>query len=121
MWRFRLKLMSYRQRVGLSLISMVCVVSVWLLWVARGQAEDAAVTVEIARTPSLEHLRPHMDLARVTLIGWLHGKPLSQGHMKVQLTAPPRTTVLATDLPRVEGTPPLAFDSEFIDGGLRPE
>jgi hypothetical protein len=118
MWSFRLKLMSYRQRVGLSLISMICVVSVWLLWVARGQAEDAAVTVEIASTPSLEHLRPHMDLARVTLMALLHGKPLSQGHMKVQLTAPPRTTVLATDLPRVEGTPLLAFDSELIDGSV---
>src|SRR5215813_8025271 len=95
---------------------MVCVVSVWLLWVARGQAEDAAVTVEIASTPSLEHLRPPMNLARVTLMALLHGKPLSQGHMKVQLTAPPRTIVLATDLPRVEGPPLLAFDSELIDG-----
>ena len=108
--------MSYRQRVVLSLVSMAYVVSVWLLWVARGQAEDAAVTVEIASTPSLEHLRPHMDLARVTLRTLLHGKPLGQGHMKVQLTAPPRTTVLATDFPRVEGTPLLAFDSDLIDG-----
>jgi hypothetical protein len=38
--------------------------------------------------------------------------------MKVQLTAPPRTAVLATDLPRVEGTPLLALDSEFIDGSV---
>ena len=108
--------MSSRQRVVLSLVSTACVVSVWLLWVARGQAEEAAVTVEIASTPSLEHLRPHTDPARVTLVALLHGKPLSQGHMKVQLTAPPRTTVLATDFPRVEGTPLLAFDSELIDG-----
>jgi len=118
MWRFRLKLMFYRQSVGLALISMACVVSVWLLWVAGGQAEDAAVTVEIASTPSLEHLRPPMDLARVTLMALLHGKPLSQGHMKVRLTAPPRTTVLATDLPGVEATPLLAFDSDLIDGSV---
>ena len=57
-----------------------------------------------------------MDLARVTLMALLHGKPLSQGHMRVQLTAPPRTTVLATDFPRVEGTPLLAFDSDLING-----
>jgi hypothetical protein len=91
-------------------------VSALLCWGARGQAEDAAVTVEIASTPSLKHLRPPMDLARVTLIALLHGKPLSQGHMRVQLTALPRTTVLATDFPRVEGTPLLTFDSDFIDG-----
>src|SRR5207302_3663698 len=47
---------------------------------------------------------------------WLHGKPLSQGHIQVQLTAPPRTTVLATDFPRMEGTPLLALDSDLIDG-----
>jgi hypothetical protein len=101
--------------VVLSLVPMACVVSVWLLWVPLGQAEDAAVTVEIASMPSLEHLRPHNDLAQVTLTALLHGKPLSQGHMQVQLTAPPRTTVLATDYPRVEGTPLLAFDSDLID------
>jgi hypothetical protein len=115
LWSFS---MSSRQRVVLSLVSTACVVSVWLLWVTRGQAEDAAVTVEIASTPSLEYLRPHTDLARVTLTALLHGKPLSQGHMKVQLTAPPRTTVLATDFPEVEGTPLLAFDSDLLDGSI---
>jgi hypothetical protein len=83
-----------------------------------GQAEEAAVTVEIASMPSLEHLRPHTDLARVTLTAWLHGKPLSQGHMQVQLTAPPRTTGLATDFPGVAGTPLFAFDSELLDGSI---
>ena len=105
-----------RHRVVLSRISMVCVVSVWLFWGGLGQAEDAAVTVEIVSTPSLEHLRPPMDLARVTLIALLHGKALSQGHMRVQLTAPPRTTALATDFPRVEGTSLLVFDSDLIGG-----
>ena len=107
-----------RQHVILSLVSMVCVVSVWLCWDALGQAEDAAVTVEIVSTPSLEHLRPPMDLARVTLVALLHGKPLVQGHMKVRLMAPPRTMVLATDFPRVEDTPLLAFDSDLIGGAV---
>jgi hypothetical protein len=108
--------MSCRQCLVLSLVSTACVVSVWLLWVAIGQAEDTGVTVEIASLPSLEHLRPHTDLARVTLTALLHGKPLSQGHMQVQLTAPPRTTVLETDYPRVEGPPLVIFDSDLIDG-----
>jgi hypothetical protein len=107
---------AHRQRVVLSLVSTACVVSVWLLWVTLGQAEDAAVTVEVASRPSLEHLRPHTDLAHVTFTALLHGTPLSQGHMKIQLTAPPQTTVWATDYPRGAGTPLLAFDSEFIDG-----
>jgi len=105
-----------RVAVVLSLVPTACVVSVWLLWVAIGQAEDTGVTVEIASLPSQEHLRPHTDLARVTLTALLHGKPLSQGHMKVQLTAPLRTPVLTTDYPRVEGTPLLIFDSDLIDG-----
>jgi len=87
-----------------------------LLGVAIGQGEEAAVTVEIASTPPLEHIRPNTDLARVTLTALLHGKPLGQGHVQVQLTAPPRTQVLATGFPRVEGTPLLALDSEFRDG-----
>jgi hypothetical protein len=104
--------------VALSLASTACVVSVWLLWVAIGQAEDAAITVEIASTPALEHLRPPTDLARVTLMALLHGTPLRQGHMQVQLTAPPRTTGLATDFPGVAGTPLLAFDSDLLDGSI---
>lgn len=99
-----------------SLVSAACVVSVCLLWGAIGQPEEAAVTVEIASIPALEHLRPPTDLARVTLTALLHGTPLRQGHMQVQLTAPPRTTLLATDDPGVAGTPLLAFDSDVIDG-----
>ena len=115
---YRFLLVDFQESlaVALALVSLVCVVSICVLWVAIGQAEDAAVTVEIASMPSLEHLRPHIDLAHVTLTALLHGKPLSQGRMKVQLTAPPRTTVLATDYPSVEGTPLLAFDSGLIDG-----
>jgi len=89
-----------------------------LLGIAIGQAEEAAVTVEVASTPPLEHIRPNTDLARLTLTALLHGKPLGQGHMKVQLTAPPRTKILATGFPRVEGTPLLALDSELTDGNL---
>lgn len=108
--------MSYKPLAAISLVSTACFVCVWLLWVAPGHAEDAAVTVEIASTPPLERIRPNTDLAHVTLTALLHGKPLSQGHVKIQLTAPPRTKVLATGFPRVEGTPLLALDSELRDG-----
>ena len=63
-----------------------------------------------------EHIRPDTDLARVTLTALLHGQPLSQGHMQVQLTAPPRTRVVATGFPRVEGTALLALDTALTDG-----
>jgi len=69
-----------------------------LCLVARGRArtgQDTAVTIAIASTPPLERLRPNTDLARVTLTALLHGKPLGQGHVKVQLTAPPRTDTVA--------------------------
>jgi hypothetical protein len=110
--------MSYRQLPALYLVSTACFVCVWLLGVAIGQAEEAAVTVEVASTPPLERIRPNTDLARVTLTVLLHGKPLGQGHVKVQLTAPPRTKILATGFPRVEGTPLLTLDSELTDGHL---
>ena len=110
--------MSYRQLLAIYLVSTACFVCVWLLGGAIGQAEEAAVTVEIASTPPLEYIRPNTDLARLTLTALLHGKPLGQGHMKVQLTAPPRTKILATGFPRVEGTPLLALDSELTDGNL---
>ena len=100
--------MSYRQLPAIYLVSTACFVCVWLLGVTLGQAEEAAMTVEVASTPPLEHIRPNTDLARLTLTALLHGKPLGQGHVKVQLTAPPRTKILATGFPRVEGTPLLA-------------
>jgi hypothetical protein len=81
-----------------------------------GQAEEATATVEIASTPPLERIWPNADLAHVTLTALLHGTPLDQGHIKLRLTAPPRTKVLSTGFPRVEGTPLLALDSEFRNG-----
>lgn len=81
-----------------------------------GQAEETSVTVAIASTPTLERLRPKTDRACVMLTISLHGTPLRQGHIKLQLTAPPRTTLGSTGLPRVEGTPLLVLDSEFRDG-----
>src|SRR5215831_3915332 len=104
--------MFYKQRVVLSLVSLVCVASLWWPRGLIGQAAETGVTIEMVSTPSLEHLRPPTDLARVTLMALLHGKPLIQGHLKVQLLAPLRTTVLASDFPRAEGTPLLAFDSD---------
>ena len=107
---------AYKRLTALYLIWTACVVCVWLFWGTTGQAEDATATVEIASTPPLERIRPNADLAHVTFTTLLHGKPLSQGHIKLQLTAPPRTQVLSTGFPRVEGTPLLVLDSEFRDG-----
>jgi len=92
------------------------VVCIWLLCGTTGQAEEGTATVEIASTPPVERLRPNADLAHVTFAPLLHGKPLSQGHLKLQLTAPPRTKVLSTGFPWVEGTPLLVLDSAFRDG-----
>src|SRR5262245_16561025 len=80
--------MSYRQCVILVLVSLVCVATLWGPGVVRGQTTETGVTIEMVSTPSLEHLRPPTDLARVTLMALLHDKPLLQGHIKVQLMAP---------------------------------
>src|SRR5215467_23901 len=102
----------------LTFISLIGCVGCWLSRVMPGQAEDTAVTVAIASVPPLEHIRPNTDLARVTLTALLHGKPLDQGQMHVQLLAPPQTLVLSTGFPRVEGTPLLALDTALNHGSL---
>ena len=107
---------TYKRRAAISLVSTACFVCVWLLWGTLGQADEATVSVEMASTPPLQRIRPNTDLAHVTLTVLLHGKPLGQGHIQLQLTAPPRPQVLATGFPRVEGTPLLVLDSEFRDG-----
>src|SRR5215510_9165905 len=103
--------MSSKRLIILSLVSILGFVGCWLSWVIPGQAEDAAMTVAIASVPPLERIRPNTDLARVTLTALLHGKPVNQGQMHVQLLAPPRPLVLSTGFPRVEGTPLLALDT----------
>jgi hypothetical protein len=108
--------MVSRRLAVLSLVSLLGFVG--LSWVMPGQAEDAAVTVAIASVPPLERIRPNTDLARLTLTALLHGTPVTQGHMHVQLTAPPRTPVVSTGFPRVEGTPLLALDSALNQGSL---
>lgn len=105
-----------KRRAAISLVSTACVVCIWLLGGTTGQAEEGTATVEVASRPSLERIRPSADLTHITFTTLLHGKPLGQGHIKLQLTAPPRTQVLSTGFPRVEGTPLLVLDSEFSDG-----
>lgn len=107
---------SDKRCTALCLVSLACVVGVWLLGSMTAHAEEASVTVEVASAPPLEHVRPNADLAHVTFTILLHGKPLSQGHIKLRLTAPPRPQILATGFPRVEGTPLLELASEFKDG-----
>ena len=107
---------SYQRLTALYLVLTVGLVCCWLPWIRTGQAEDAGVQIVLTSTPPLEHIRPDTDLARVTLTALLHGQPLSQGHMQVQLTAPPQTKVVATGFPRVEGTALLALDTALTDG-----
>jgi hypothetical protein len=111
-----MQVMSSKRLVAIFLVATAGCVGVWLQGVTTGQAADATVTVELTSTPPLEHLRPNHDLARVTLTPLLHGSPLSHGHLRVRLTAPPPTQVLSTGFPRVEGTLLLALDSDLTDG-----
>ena len=107
---------SYQRLTTLYLVLTVGLVCCWFPWIRTAQAEEAGVQIVLTSTPPLEHIRPDTDLARVTLTALLHGQPLSQGHMQVQLTAPPRTKVVATGFPRVEGTALLALDTALTDG-----
>lgn len=85
---------------------------------AIGQADSAAVTVDVVTTPQPHAIRPDIDLVRVTLHVWLHGAPLQRGHLQVKLTAPPRAALLSTDFPMVEGTDLLVLASHVQDGAL---
>ncbi len=86
-------------------------------WLATAQAETPALAILISSTPPFEHIRPDADLATVTFTAFLHGKPLSSGHLALQVTAPPRATVLTTDFPWVEGTPLLALNADLQQDG----
>jgi len=108
----------YNRLTVCGLVWIVGLVCGWLPWIGTGQAKDAAVTITLTSTPAFEHIRPNMDLARVTLTTFFHGQPLGQGHIKIHLTAPPRTKVMSTGFPRVEGSALLALDSVLTDGSL---
>jgi hypothetical protein len=94
-------------------VSLVCS---WPPWTGTGQAQEAGIQIALTSTPPLEHIRPNTDLAHLTLTAFLHGQPLSQGQMQVQLMAPARTQFVATGFPRVEGTTLLALDTALTDG-----
>lgn len=107
---------AYTRFVEVFFVATACVIAVWLFAAMTGQAEDGTVTVAVTSTPALERIRPKTDRARVTLTPLLHGVPLSRGHIKLQLTAPPRSMVVSTGSPSVEGTPLFVLDSELSDG-----
>ncbi|MGE3539499.1 MAG: hypothetical protein AB7N91_18960 [Candidatus Tectimicrobiota bacterium] len=88
----------------------------WLLPVP-GYAEDLAAEVTLSTDPPPEHIRPDGEAVRVTLSARLQGKPLSGGHLQLQVTAPPRSTILTTDFPHVEGSALLALASDLQPDG----
>jgi hypothetical protein len=96
-----------------STVILVCGAWVWLASRNTAQAEEAAITVQLASTPPLEQIRPDADLATLTLTVLRHGQPLTHGHLKAQLMAPLRTRFLTTDFPLVEGTPLLRLESDL--------
>jgi hypothetical protein len=100
------------------LVATVVLVCSWLPQAVRGQPQDAALDLVVTSTPPLEEIRPLVDLAHLTLTVQRHGKALRQGHVQMQLTAPPRARFLATGFPRVEGTVLLALDSDLSAGAL---
>jgi hypothetical protein len=107
-----------------SISSLVCAFIVLagvsrLSWLSPrpGYAEETVVEVAMTTVPARQHIRPDGEAARVTLTALLQGQPLTAGRLTLHLTAPPRSTVLSTDFPHVEGTPLLAFTALLPEDG----
>ena len=105
-------------RETVRVVSVVCLACVWLLGVPVTRANNSVVTVKITSTPPLHQIRPDADLAHVTLHVLLHGAPGQRCHMQVKVIAPPRSALLSTDFPMVEGTDLLELASDVQDGTL---
>lgn len=101
---------------AVSMAALVCLAWGWLTCRSTAQAEEAAMTVQLASTPTLAQIRPDADPATLTLTALLHGQPLAHGHITVQLMAPPRAHFLTTDFPLVEGTALLRLESDLHEG-----
>lgn len=97
----------------------LCLGAYSLRWLAPppGYAADLPVTVEVATTPPPDAIRPDGEAVRVTLTARLQGQALTAGHLHLTLTAPPRSTLLTTDFPHVEGTTLLDLDSDVAPDG----
>lgn len=74
------------------------------------------LVVTLTSLPPFETIRPDMDLTQVTLTAFLAGKPLSQGRLRLRLTAPPQSQVFSTGFPWVEGTTLLECETHLRDG-----
>src|SRR4029434_6302766 len=85
-------------------VLVIALASLWLLSTPMAWADTPAVTVDVMSTPPAHNLRPDLHVSQMTLRVWLYGRPLPRGQIQVKLTAPPRTTLLSTDFPIVEGT-----------------
>jgi hypothetical protein len=96
----------------------MCCLSLRLLRAAPAQAEQSPLTVEMTTMPAAEAIRPDTDLVRLTLTIRQHGQPLNNAYLQVKVTAPPRSAILSTDFPVVEGTHLLSLASVIRDGTL---
>lgn len=99
-------------------VVVVCLAWVGLLGIGTGHCAPSAVTVAMVTTPRPHAIRPDLDLARVTFHVRQHGEPLRRCHLQVKVTAPPRSTLLSTDFPVVEGTDLLVLASDVEDSTL---
>jgi hypothetical protein len=104
-------------RLVCALVVLACASCLGWLSPRVGSAQDTGVEVTLTTVPAREQIHPDRDAARVTLTALLHGTPLPGGQLTLHLTAPPRSTVLSTDFPHVEGTPLLAFTTRLPQDG----
>ncbi len=108
-------IIGIRHLGGLSPV-ILGVVCAGLLLGAPGDARAAAITVNLTSTPAPHVIRPDADYARVMAQVLMDGKPLSAGHLQVQIAAPARPAILSTDFPIVEGTRLMSLASDLHEG-----
>lgn len=82
-----------------------------------GYAEDSQVAITLSTLPAETAIRPDGEAATVTLQALLGGQPLRGGRLTLYLTAPPRSKLLSTDFPHVEGSSLLALTSDLAPDG----
>jgi hypothetical protein len=77
---------------------------------------EAAVAIEMMTDPPREHIFPDTTPTLLTIKASVDGKPLDSGELAVHVSAPPRSMLLSTPFPAVEGTTLLELASNLKDG-----